>query len=134
MLPPVRGGAGLPDRRARGVETHRGRDRSRLHRRRRAGAASTPAICGGPRHGVAVLEGTVGGKPVVLTPAEDLRVDVGEEATGRRFGGEGFAVVMISVRSDTIVLNFTHLAAEGRTDRLPDPLTTTRTGVQKLVG
>jgi hypothetical protein len=89
------------------------------------------------RFGVAGMdcsEGTVGGKPVVLTPAEDLRVDVGEEATGRRFGGEGFDVVMISVRSDTIVLNFTHLAAEGRTDRLPDPLTTTRTGVQKLVG
>jgi hypothetical protein len=41
---------------------------------------------------------------------------------------------MISVRSDTIVLNVTYLAAEGRTDRLPDPLTTTRTGVQKLVG
>jgi hypothetical protein len=41
---------------------------------------------------------------------------------------------MISVRSDTIVLNFTYLAAGGRTDPLPDPLTTTRTGVQKLVG
>lgn len=79
--------------------------------------------------------GMVGGKPVVLTPAEDLRVDVGgEEATGWRVGGEGFDVVMISVRSDTIVLNFAYLAAEGRSELLPDPLTTTRTGVQKLVG
>jgi hypothetical protein len=61
-----------------------------------------------------------------------VRVDVGgEEAIGWRVGGEGFDVVMIAVRSDTIV---TYLAAEGRTDRLPDPLTTTRTGVQKLVG
>lgn len=33
-----------------------------------------------------------------------------------------------------IVLNVTHLAAEGRNDRLPGPLTTTRTGVRKLVG
>lgn len=59
-------------------------------------------------------EGTVGGRPVVLTPAEDLRVDVdGEEATGWRVGGEGFDVVMIAVRSDTIVMTFTSLAARG---------------------
>lgn len=59
-------------------------------------------------------EGTVGGRPVVLTPAEDLRVDVdGEEATGWRVGGEGFDVVMTAVRSDTIVMTFTSLAARG---------------------
>jgi hypothetical protein len=64
-----------------------------------------------------------------------VRVDVGgEEAIGWRVGGEGFDVVMIAVRSGTIVMTFTYLAAEGRTDRLSDPLTTTRTGVQKLVG
>lgn len=90
------------------------------------------------RFGVAGMdcsEGSISGKPVVLTPAEDLRGDVGgQEATGWRVGGEGFDVVMISVRSDTLVMTFTYLAAEGQSDRLPDPLATTRAGVQKLAG
>jgi len=85
--------------------------------------------------GMECSQGTVGGKPVVLAPAEDLLADLPyDEATGWRLGGEGFDVVMISVRDDTIVMNFTVLAPEDGLSALPDPLTIARAGTQKLLG
>lgn len=85
--------------------------------------------------GMDCSQGEAGGKPVVLTPAEDLTVDVGGgQATGWRVGGDGFDVVMIAVHSDEVVMNFTFLTTEGGSAGLPDPLAVTRGGVQKLVG
>jgi hypothetical protein len=67
---------------------------------------STPAICGGP--------GTVS------QFAYAVRVGTAFDRASGPLGHD---------RHDL------HLpGGEGRTDRLPDPLTTTRTGVQKLVG
>jgi hypothetical protein len=70
-----------------------------------------------------------------LAPAEDLGFDLPhDEATGRRLGGQGFDVVMISVREDTVVVNFTVLAPEDGLPALPDPLVVARSGAQKLLG
>jgi hypothetical protein len=78
-------------------------------------------------------EGTAGGQPVVLTPAEDLTFDVGgDEAAGKRIGNDLFDAVVIVARSGRTVTTFTVLAAAGHADGLPDPLVIARTGVQKL--
>ncbi|WP_433506217.1 hypothetical protein ACQP04_06905 [Pseudonocardia halophobica] len=80
-------------------------------------------------------EGHVDGRPAVIAPAEDLRADLGhDEATGWRIGGEGFDVVMISVREGEVVMNFTVLAPEDGLPALPDPLTVAQAGAQKLLG
>lgn len=85
--------------------------------------------------GLDCSQGTVSGKPVVVTPAEDLTVDVGgEQALGWRVGGEGFDVVLIAVRSDEVVMTFTFLGPEGGASGLPDPLAVSAHGVRKLVG
>ncbi|GAY07101.1 hypothetical protein [Pseudonocardia sp. N23] len=89
-------------------------------------------------HSVAGLDcgqGSVGGKPVVVTPGEDLRIEVGgAQATGWRVGGEGFDVLLITVHSDEVVMTFTWLTPEGGSPGLPDPLAVTRSAVGKLVG
>lgn len=80
-------------------------------------------------------QGSVGDKSVVLAPAEDLSADLPyEEATGWRLGGEGFDVVMISVREGEVVMNFTVLAPEDGLSALPDPLVVAQAGTQKLLG
>ncbi|SDG03488.1 hypothetical protein [Pseudonocardia oroxyli] len=80
-------------------------------------------------------QGSVGDKPVVLAPAEDLSADLPyDEATGWRLGGEGFDVVMISVREGEVVMNFTVLAPEDGLPALPDPLVVAQAGAQKLLG
>ncbi|GAA4559607.1 hypothetical protein [Pseudonocardia xishanensis] len=85
--------------------------------------------------GMACSQGSVGGKPAVLAPAEDLSVDLPyDEATGWRVGGEGFDVVLISLRDDAVVMNFTVLAPEDGLVALPDPLTIAQAGAQKLLG
>lgn len=85
--------------------------------------------------GMSCSEGHVDGRPAVIAPAEDLRPDLGhDEATGWRIGGEGFDVVMISVREGEVVMNFTVLAPEDGLPALPDPLTVAQAGTQKLVG
>ncbi|MHA6796453.1 hypothetical protein ACVGVM_23515 [Pseudonocardia bannensis] len=85
--------------------------------------------------GPACSEGTLSGQPVVITPAEDLQFDVGgEQATGWRVGGESFDVVLISVQTRELVVNFTYLSPAGAPTGLPDPLVISRTGVQKLAG
>ncbi|MBN9109450.1 MAG: hypothetical protein J0I34_11770 [Pseudonocardia sp.] len=89
-------------------------------------------------HSVAGLDcgqGSVGGKPVVVTPGEDLRVDVGgTQAIGWRVGGEGFDLLLITVHRDEVVMTFTWLTPEDGSPGLPDPLVVTRGAVQKLVG
>jgi hypothetical protein len=85
--------------------------------------------------GMSCSQGSVGGEPAVLAPAEDLRADLPyAEATGWRVGGRGFDVVMISVRQDSVVMNFTVLAPEDGLPALPDPLVVARDGAQKLLG
>ncbi|MGD9988114.1 hypothetical protein [Pseudonocardia sp.] len=89
-------------------------------------------------HSVAGLDcgqGSVSGRPVVVTPGEDLRVDVGgAQATGWRVGGEGFDILLITVHSDEVVMTFTWLTPEGGAPGPPDPLVVTRGAVQKLAG
>jgi hypothetical protein len=85
--------------------------------------------------GLSCSEGTSPDGPVVLTPAEDLSVDVpADESTGWQIGGSGYDLVLIAVRADEVVMNFAFVAPEGRSDGLPDPLAISRTGVQKLTG
>lgn len=80
-------------------------------------------------------QGTLGGRSVVVTPAEDLKADVGGgEATGWRIGAEGSDILVISVHSDEVVMVFTFVTPEGAPVGLPDPLVVTRGAVQKLVG
>jgi hypothetical protein len=87
------------------------------------------------RDGLSCSEGTVSDLSVVLTPAEDLRVDVGGyQATGWRVGSDVFDVVLVAVQDDAVVMNFTFLAPAGQSAGLPDPLVISRTGVQKLIG
>ena len=77
--------------------------------------------------GLDCSQGTMSGRPVVVTPGEDLTVDVGgREARGWRVGGDGFDVVLIAVHSDEVVMTFTFLAPEGASAGLPDPLAITR--------
>jgi len=85
--------------------------------------------------GLSCSEGTSPDGPVVLTPAEDLSVDVpADESTGWQIGGSGYDLVLIAVRDDEVVMNFAFVAPEGRSDGLPDPLAISRTGMQKLTG
>jgi hypothetical protein len=85
--------------------------------------------------GLSCSEGTAADGPVVLTPAEDLSVDVpADESTGWQIGGTGYDLVLIAVRNDEVVMNFAFVAPEGRSADLPDPLAISRTGVQKLTG
>jgi hypothetical protein len=85
--------------------------------------------------GMDCSEGSIGGKPVVLAPAEDLGFDLPyDEATGWRIGGDGFDVVMISVRDDAVVVNITVLAPEDALPTLPDPLVVAQAAAQKLLG
>jgi hypothetical protein len=85
--------------------------------------------------GLACSEGSAPDGPVVLTPAEDLGVDVpGDESTGWQIGGTGYDLILIAVRSDEVVMNFAFVAPEGQSAGLPDPLAISRTGVQKLTG
>jgi hypothetical protein len=85
--------------------------------------------------GLSCSEGTAPDGPVVLTPAEDLSVDVpADESTGWQIGGTGYDLVLIAVRDDEVVMNFAFVAPEGQAAGLPDPLAISRTGVQKLTG
>ncbi|MFC5947833.1 hypothetical protein ACFQH9_06055 [Pseudonocardia lutea] len=85
--------------------------------------------------GMSCSEGHVDGRPAVIAPSEDLRADLGhDEATGWRVGGEGFDVVLISVREAEVVLTFTVLAPEDGLPALPDPLAIAQAGTQKLLG
>jgi hypothetical protein len=85
--------------------------------------------------GMTCSEGHVDGRPAVIAPAEDLRADLGhDEATGWRVGGEGFDVVMVSVRDGEVVMSFTVLAHEEGLPALPDPLTIAQACTQKLLG
>jgi hypothetical protein len=85
--------------------------------------------------GLSCSEGTAPDGPVVLTPAEDLSVDVpADESTGWQIGGTGYDLVLIAVRKDEVVMNFAFVAPQGRSAGLPDPLAISRTGVQKLTG
>jgi hypothetical protein len=85
--------------------------------------------------GLSCSEGTSPDGPVVITPAEDLSVDVpADESTGWQIGGTGYDLVLVAVRNDEVVMNFAFVAPEGRSDGLPDPLAISRTGVQKLTG
>jgi hypothetical protein len=85
--------------------------------------------------GLSCSEGTAPDGPVVLTPAEDLSVDVpADESTGWQIGGTGYDLLLIAVRNDEVVMNFAFVAPEGRSAGLPDPLAISRTGVRKLTG
>ncbi|MCO1661056.1 hypothetical protein [Pseudonocardia humida] len=85
--------------------------------------------------GLSCSQGEASGSPVVITPAEDLVVDVpADESTGWQIGGDGFDLVLIAVRSGELVVNFAFVAPEGRSAGLPDPLAVSRAGVEKLTG
>ncbi|GAA4689502.1 hypothetical protein GCM10023215_27220 [Pseudonocardia yuanmonensis] len=85
--------------------------------------------------GMSCSEGHVDGRPAVIAPAEDLRADLGhDEATGWRVGGQGFDVVLISVRDAEVVMTFTVLAPEDGLAALPDPLSIAQAGTRKLLG
>jgi hypothetical protein len=85
--------------------------------------------------GLSCSQGTAPDGPVVVTPAEDLAADVpADQSTGWQIGGSGYDLVLITVRSDKVVMNFAFVAPEGGSDGLPDPLVISRAGVQKLTG
>lgn len=85
--------------------------------------------------GISCGEGTVAGEPVAIAPAEDLTVDVGgEQATGWALGNEDFGVIIVTVRRDTVVWNFTYLAAGDTFDDLTDVLEVSAAGVAKFDG
>lgn len=85
--------------------------------------------------GVSCSQGTVAGGSVAIVPAEDLTFDVGgEQATGWVLGNEDFDVVIVTVQSDTVVWNFTYLAAGDTYDDLPDVLEVSAAGVAKFDG
>lgn len=87
------------------------------------------------RDGLSCSEGTVAGDPVVVTPAEDLRADVGgRQATGWRIGGGAFDAVLVAVQSDEHVMIFTFISPAGDPAGLPDVLAVSRTGLQKFGG
>lgn len=85
--------------------------------------------------GVDCGEGTVAGESVAIVPAEDLTYDVGgEQATGRVLGNENFDVIIVTVQSDAVVWNFTYLAYGDTLAELPDAVTVSAAGVEKLDG
>jgi hypothetical protein len=85
--------------------------------------------------GLSCSEGNSSGDPVVLTPAEDLSVDVpADRSTGWQIGGPGYDLILIAVRSGELVVNFAFVAPEGQSADLPDPLSISRAGVEKLAG
>ncbi len=84
--------------------------------------------------GLACDEGTLSDEPVVLTPAEDLTIDVpADRSTGWQIGGQGFDMILISSRSGELVVNFAFISPEGDPGDLPDPLAVARAGVEKLI-
>jgi hypothetical protein len=98
-------------------------------------AATAEAAFRANEQGLACSQGEASGSPVVLTPAQDLVVDVpADESTGWRVGGDGFDLVLIAARSGELVVNFAFVAPEGRSADLPDPLVVSRAGVEKLAG
>ncbi|WP_214402489.1 hypothetical protein [Pseudonocardia lacus] len=98
-------------------------------------AATAQAAFLANEQGLACSQGEASGSPVVITPAEDLAVDVpADESTGWQIGGQGFDLILIAVRSGELVVNFAFVAPEGRSADLPDPLAISRAGVEKLAG
>jgi len=98
-------------------------------------AATAEAAFRANEQGLACSQGEASGSPVVLTPAEDLVVDVpADETTGWQVGGDGFDLVLVAARSGELVVNFAFVAPEGRSADLPDPLAISRAGVEKLAG
>lgn len=85
--------------------------------------------------GLDCSEGDLAGQPVVLTPVEDLSVDVpAEQSVGWRIGGTDFDAILIASRNGELVLNFVFLTPIDQADGLPDPLAISRTGVEKFGG
>jgi hypothetical protein len=90
------------------------------------------------RAGVAGLDcgqGTLHGEPVVITPAEDLQVDVGgDRASGWQVGSDATDAVLVLVQAREAVFTFAYVAPAGTApaDRA-DPLALTRTAVQRVL-
>jgi hypothetical protein len=85
--------------------------------------------------GLDCSQGSLSGQDVVLTPAEDLSVDVpAEQSTGWRIGGTDFDAILIASRNGELVMNFVFLTPVDQAADLPDPLAISRTGVEKFGG
>ncbi|HXV92398.1 MAG TPA: hypothetical protein VD813_03795, partial [Pseudonocardia sp.] len=85
--------------------------------------------------GLACSEGTLGDRPVVITPAEDLTFDLGgEQALGWQAGTEDLDLLILSVQAQEAVVTFTYVAPTGFDwSVVPDRLGLSRTAVGRLL-
>jgi hypothetical protein len=80
-------------------------------------------------------QGTVNGASVVITPAEDLRADVGgDQAAGWQVGSDTLDAVLVLVQAGEAVFTFAYVAPAGTpaADR-PDPLALSRVAVARAL-